>query len=65
MKRYNISISDELGDIMDDFIKRNHTNRSNLISVAVSQYISAMDSLPSIQNQLKDLSNELEKLKIK
>lgn len=65
MKRYNISISDDLGVKMDEFIEKNHTNRSNLISIAVSQYMQAMDAMPTLQAQLKELSDSLEDLKIK
>lgn len=65
MKRYNITIDDDLGAKMDDFIKRNHTNRSNLISIAVCQYMQAMDAMPALQEQLKELACSLEDLKIK
>lgn len=63
MKRYNITMADDLCDKLDNFIKDNHTNRSNVISVAVSQYINAMEALPTLQSQLLDLSKQLETLK--
>lgn len=65
MKRYNISISDELGEKMDAFIKKNNTNRSNLIAISVSQYLDAMEALPTLQGQLKELADSLNELKIK
>lgn len=66
MKRYNITIDDDLAERMDNFIKKNHTNRSNLISISVSQYMDALEALPNIQLQLKELTSTLdEALKIK
>lgn len=65
MKRYNITVSDDLCVKMDEFIAKNHTNRSNLISIAVSQYIEAMEAMPGLQAQLKELASSLEDLKIK
>lgn len=65
MKRYNITVSDDLSVKMDEFITKNHTNRSNLISIAVSQYMEAMEAMPTLQAQLKELASSLEDLKIK
>lgn len=64
MKRYNITIDDELAEKMDEFMARFHTNRSNLISIAVSQYMDAVDAVPALKLQLKELETALESLAI-
>lgn len=54
-KRYNISIDNDLANEMDRFMEKYHTNRSSLISVAVTQYMYAMEKLPKIEEQLENI----------
>lgn len=57
--KYNISMDDDLAKRVDEFVKKNHTNRSNLIAISLSTYMDAMDKMPSIQKDIEGLKDAL------
>ncbi len=57
--KYNISMDDDLAKRVDEFVKRNHTNRSNLIAISLSTYMDAMDKMPSVQKDIEALKDAL------
>lgn len=64
MKRLNISASDELCSLMDKFTEEHNISRSRLIETAVTQYISAMEEMPTLTNQLNELVKALNALSV-
>ena len=61
MKRLNITMDDIVANRLDAFCKKNNIARSKLISLAVSDYITAQEQLPNIAKDLKLQLEDLEK----
>lgn len=61
MKRVNLSIDDIVLDRIDKFCETHHISRSKLMSLAVSDYITAQEQLPNLAKDLKSQLDELEK----
>ena len=57
--KYNISMDDDLAKRVDEFVKKNHTNRSNLIAISLTTYMDAMEKIPSIQSDIEGLKGAL------
>ena len=61
--KFNISMKDDLFERFDKFSKDRHVNRSALVSIAVQQYMDAIEQLPEVQcklDELKDILNKIE-----
>lgn len=63
--KFNISMKDDLFERFEQFSKDRHVNRSALISIAIQQYMDAVEQLPVVQSQLDEMKNILSKLEIK
>lgn len=62
MKRLNITMDDIVANRLDAFCEKNSIARSKLISIAVSEYISAQEQLPIVTKDLKEQIANLESL---
>lgn len=62
MKRLNITIDDILDDKAIDYCKKNNISKSALIGIALNQYLTAMELMPSVQSQLDELKKQLAEL---
>lgn len=62
MKRINISMDDIVAERVDTFCEKHNIARSKLISLAVSEYISAQEQLPIVTKDLKEQLTNLESL---
>lgn len=54
--KISISLADDLLQRTDDFADQNGMTRSGLISVALRQYINAMEAMPSMTSLVKKLA---------
>lgn len=64
-RRLNITIDEHLDDELIAFCKKNSTNKSGIIAIAVSQYLEAQKNLPTLVSQLDDLKDKIDKLLVK
>lgn len=62
MRRINITLDDIVDDKAIEFCKVNHITRSALISTALTQYISAMEQMPKLKEDLQAQIDELREL---
>lgn len=62
-RRINISLDEIIDDKMNDFCKRRGMTKSRLIAIACDEYIKAQDQIPQVTEQLKELIEQIEKLK--
>lgn len=66
MRRVNLSISEIVDDKAKAFAEKNNMSKSALFSVAVTEYMAAMEALPSfkadLQSQLDELRAQVELL---
>lgn len=60
MKRVNLTIDDIVLERIDKFCEANNISRSKLMSLAVSEYISAQEQLPILTKDLKHQLDNLE-----
>lgn len=54
--RLNVTIKSDIVERMDSYAKDNGMTRSALISIAVSQYLNAVEAMPSVQKLLAGMS---------
>lgn len=64
-KRCNVTIDEKTLNRLDLFADMNGLTRSSVISIAVNQYIGAMEQLPSLQAQLSEMQILLKDLQPK
>lgn len=62
--KFNVSMKDDLFERFDKFSKDRHVNRSALVSIAVQQYMDAIEQLPVVQSQLEEMKDILSKLEL-
>ena len=62
MRRINITLDDIVDDKAIEFCKLNNITRSALISTALTQYISAMEQMPKLKEDLQAQIDELREL---
>ena len=59
MKRFNISMNDDILAMIDDFCSKRGLTRSALLSTSAVTYIEAQEQIPSVQEQLDELKRAL------
>lgn len=61
MKRFTVCIEDSLSERIDNYCEEHNVSRSRILSQAVAEYLTAMETLPSVradfEKQLKDLAD--------
>lgn len=62
MKRINICINEDVNARAIDYCEKNHISKSALIGTALTQYIDAMEMMPTVQAQLDELKARLDEL---
>lgn len=62
--KFNISMKDDLFERFDKFSKDRHVNRSALVSIAVQQYMDAIEQLPVVQSQLEELMEKVSQIEL-
>lgn len=60
-KRLNITLKPDLLERMDNYVAENGMSRSALISIAVNQYLNAVQAMPSVQKIFSGLADIVEK----
>lgn len=55
-KKLNITLREDLLDRMDNYADENGMTRSGLIAVAVTQYLNAVEAMPSVSKLLDAMS---------
>lgn len=55
-KKLNVTIREDLLERMDEFADLNGMTRSGLIAVAVTQYLNAVEAMPSVNKLLAAMS---------
>lgn len=61
-KRCNVTIDEKTLSRLDLFADMNGMTRSSVITIAVNQYIGAMEQMPTLQNQLAELQTLIREL---
>lgn len=51
-KKLNVTIREDLLERMDDYADNNGMTRSGLIAIAVTQYLNAVEAMPSVNKLL-------------
>ena len=64
-KRIQITVEEELDEMLEEFCSRNHCTKSSIMGLATSQYLDAQRKLPEVQSQLDELKELINKLIIK
>ena len=62
--KFNISMKDDLFERFDNFSKERHVNRSALVSIAVQEYMDAIEQLPAVQSQLAELQSKISEIEL-
>lgn len=60
--RLNVTIKSDIVKRMDAYAKDNGMSRSALISIAVSQYLNAVEAMPSVQKLLAGMSEIVQQI---
>ena len=55
-KKINVTIRDDLLDRMDGYADDNGMTRSGLIAIAVTQYLNAVEAMPSVNKLLNAMA---------
>jgi predicted transcriptional regulator len=55
VKRINVSLDEEVLQMIDDFTEKTHISRSALIGLSCRQYIDAQNKIPSLLEQFDEL----------
>lgn len=55
-KKLNITLREDLLARMDDYAKANAMTRSGLIAIAVTQYLNAVEAMPSLNKLLASMA---------
>ena len=59
VKRINVSLDEEVLQMIDDFTDKTHISRSALIGLSCRQYIDAQNKIPNIVEQFEELKKYL------
>jgi metal-responsive CopG/Arc/MetJ family transcriptional regulator len=62
-KKFNVSLDDDVFQILDDYCGKVHMSRSAIISLSVQTYIDAQNKIPFLEEQLGELMSKLDDLK--
>lgn len=55
-KKLNVTIREDLLERMDDYADENGMTRSGLIAMAVTQYLNAVEAMPSVNKLLNAMA---------
>ena len=55
-KKLNVTIREDLLESMDDYADENGMTRSGLIAMAVTQYLNAVEAMPSVNKLLNAMA---------
>lgn len=56
-KKLNVTIREDLVERMDEYADENGMTRSGLIAVAVTQYLNAVEAMPSVTKLLNAMAS--------
>ena len=55
-KKLNVTIREDLLERMDNYADENGMTRSGLIAISVTQYLNAVEAMPSVNKLLKSMA---------
>ena len=59
VKRINVSLDEEVLQMIDEFTEKTHISRSALIGISCRQYIDAQNKIPTLLDQFEELKKYL------